>query len=305
MVSFENVSKFILKDVTIHIPKGVAVGLIGTSGAGKTTFLRLACGLLVPKQGEVHTLQKNPVKYRELLGRNVGSLLERMPQLDGWRSVADNFRDLQIIHRMTEAEFQDAYEALAQRFGMKEYENEAVKELSLGQRRRAELAAVFLHQPKLLLLDEPTNGLDENAKQVFRELLKERVQEGATVVMASHDMHEVSGICQRIAVLEQGKLLYYGEETNLMRRFAPMDSMRVRIGGKLPDMEDLPLKSYRIEEDEVTLVYDSNYITAAEILEVVLRQTSVKEVSIRKPGLEDVIMEIKRKVTGGWKNELY
>ncbi len=293
MVSFEHVSKFILSDLTLHIPKGVAVGVIGASGAGKTTLLRLACGLLAPEQGEVYTLQKSPVEKRTLLGPRMGCLLERVPVLDEYCSVVDNFKNLQIIHRLSDVEFKAEYCLLAEKFEIREFEHSQVKSLSFGQRRRAELAAVLLHRPELLLLDEPTNGLDENSKKALQEVLEERVKQGMTLVVASHNMREVSGICERIVLLEQGKLLYYGEERALLQQYAPMDSMWLKFSGTVPDIEDLPVAKYVVEGEELLLTYNSNYITASEILEVVLKQTSIREVSIQKPDLADVIFAIK------------
>ncbi len=293
MLSFENVSKFILSEITLHIPKGVAVGIIGASGAGKTTLLKLACGLLKPEEGEVYTLQKSPVEGRASLGHRLGCLLERMPVLDEEQSVEDNFKNLKIIYRLSDEEFTSEYLALAETLGLWEMEQSQVKSLSFGQRRRAELAAVLLHRPELLLLDEPTNGLDENAKKALQEVLLERVRTGMTLVFSSHNMREVSGICERVVVLEKGKLLYYGEEGPLFRKYAPMDRMRIKTAGKMPDIEDLPVTRYAVEEDEMILYYNSNYITASEIIEVLLKQTTVWEVSIQKPDLADVIFAIK------------
>ncbi len=292
MLGLEMVSKFILSNMTVHIPKGVAVGLIGASGAGKTTFLKLACGLLSPETGAVYTLGKNPLENRKLLGKRMGCLLEKMPLFDGERSVLDNLRELQIVHRMPEAEYSKEYRALAERFGIYNLEQELVKNLSFGQRRRTELVAVLLHRPELLLLDEPTIGLDETAKTMLREVLRERVQDGMTVVLTSHELREVTQVCQRIMVMEKGKLLYYGEEAALLRQYAPMDGMRLKLSGKLPDMEDLPVKQYIVEGEELLLRYNSNYVTAAEILETILRQTSVREITIKKPDLAEVIRNI-------------
>lgn len=293
MVSFEHVSKFILSDLTVHIPKGSSVGIIGASGAGKTTLLKLVCGLLVPEQGAVYTLQNNPVDRRNRLGNRIGCLLERMPVFQTECSLKENFRELQIIHRMSEQEFLAEYLPLAERFGIREYEQEPVKSLSFGQRRRAELVAVLLHRPELLLLDEPTIALDENAKNILKETLQERVQEGMTVILTSHDMKEVSGLCRRVLLLDKGKQVYYGEEGALLRRYAPMDEMRLRVKGNVPDLEDLPMAKYEVQEDELILTYNSNYVTASEILEVLLKQAALREVTIRKPDLADVILAIK------------
>ena len=137
MVSFENVSKFILSDVSIHIPKGSAVGIIGASGAGKTTFMKLACGLLESDGGNVYTMGKNPVIHRRQLGRKMSCFFTGIPVLNEFRSVQDNFRDLQIVYQMSEAEFETEYSDLAGRLGFDAYEHISVKSLSLGQRRRA------------------------------------------------------------------------------------------------------------------------------------------------------------------------
>lgn len=298
MLTLEQVNKFVLSNVTVHIPKGVAVGVIGASGAGKTTFLKLACGLLSPEAGKVYTFGKNPVKQQKMLGKQVGCLLENMSLLNGEHSVLENFRERQIVYRMSEVEFSKEYRQLTERFGICTLEQELVKNLSFGQRRRVELAVTLLHRPELLLLDEPTIGLDERAKTVLREVLLERVQEGVSVVMTSHELREVSQICQRLIVLEKGTLLYYGEEAVLLRQYAPVDCMRLKLSGRLPDMEDLPLKQYVVAGEEVTLYYNSNYITAAEILENVLRQTSVGEITIKKPELTEVIRKIEQGVKG-------
>ncbi len=295
MVSFDKVSKFILSDVTFHVPKGTAVGIIGASGAGKTTLLRLVCGLLAAEQGNVYTLQKNPVEHRAELGKRMGCLLERMPLLNAELSLADNFKERKIIHRMSELQFLEDYVPLAERFGIQNCGQEQVKALSFGQQRRAELVAALLHRPELLLLDEPTNALDENAKNILKEVLEERKKEGMTVLLTSHDWKTVSGLCDRILVLEKGNLLYYGEEAALLRRYAPMDVMKVRISGGVPDLEDLPVTRYEVQGEELILTYNSNEVTASTILEVLLKQVGIKEVNIEKQNLADVIFNIKRR----------
>ncbi len=292
MVSFDHVSKFILKDVSIHIPEGETVGLIGASGAGKTTFLKLASGLLMPEDGRVYTLGENPVKGK--LGAQMGVLFADKPLFREEESVISNFRSLQIIHGLSEEVFRREYGELSERLGFGAWEQQRVKELSLGQRRRAELAAVLLHRPKLLLLDEPINGLDANIKIVFRELVKERIIEGMSLLVTSHSVEDISRLCNRIAVLHQGRLLYYGGEEGLLQRYAPTDIMHLKIQGKLPDMADLPLQKYSINNDELTIIYDSNRISSAEILRTFLAETSIKEVSVRKSDLADAILWIEK-----------
>lgn len=298
MVSFDTVSKFILKDVSIHIPEGETVGLIGASGAGKTTFIKLASGLLMPEKGGIYTLGyalgQFSSKAGSVLGKKIGVLFTDKDMLDKEDSVISNFRSLQISYGISEEQFVKEYTELAERLGFGTFEKHKVKTLSLGQRRRVELGAVLLHRPRLLLLDEPTNGLDADAKEIFRQLIEERKKEGMSLVITSHNMTDISWLCNRIAILHQGQLVYYGGRDRLLRNYAPMDIMHLKLQGKLPDMSDLPLQKYEIDNEELTITYNSNHVSSAEILQSLLEETSVKEITIRKPDLQDVIFEIEK-----------
>lgn len=293
MISFENVSKFILSDLSIHVPVGETVGLIGASGAGKTTFMKLACGLLAPESGTVYTMGLKPVQERKRLSKNMSVLFTDIPALQAEDTVAGNFRILQRIYGIDKNQFQADYKELAKRLGFAAFEDQAVRNLSVGQRRRAEIGGALIRRPKLLFLDEPTDGLDENAKQAFYELLEERKREGLTVLLTSHNMAEVSRVCGRIALLDQGKLLYYGKEQQLRKKFAPIDKMWLVLEGGIPDLEDLPVVRYWVDGNRLGLEYNSNYVTASEILKLIMGQTTVMEVKVRKPELEDIIIRLK------------
>lgn len=301
MICFEQVSKFILSGVNLHIPQGSTVGLIGASGAGKTTFLKLTCGLLLPAAGTVHTLRKPPVKCRKELAGSLGVLLNDIPVLAEYNTVESNFRDLQIIHGLSEAAFQKEYSELSEVLCFRSFEKATIKELSLGERRRAELGALLLPHPKLLLLDEPTTGLDQNAKEALQTLLLKRRQEGMTLVISSHDMGEISSLCERIVLLDKGNLTYYGDKELLLKQFAPMDTLEVTLSGPFPDLEDLPLQNYNLTWNKLTLTYNSNHVTSAEILRHLLKQTSVSAVTTHKSELADVI----RRIEKGETNEFY
>ncbi|MGN0553439.1 MAG: ATP-binding cassette domain-containing protein [Oscillospiraceae bacterium] len=293
MINFENVSKYALNDISIHIPKGEIVGLIGASGAGKTTMIKLACGLLAPESGRVYTLDKDPVLNRKLYKNNVSAFITGVPLLCRDDTVLQGFELIRSLYGIDKAEYDRRYKELSERLDFGKCENQTVKSLSLGQRMRAELGASLIYEPKLLLLDEPNVGLDENGKAVLCELLTERCKDGMTVLMTSHDMSGVSKMCGRIALLDSGRLVFYGSEENLRSRYAPIDVMTIKFGGSIPDFEDLPLKRYSVRNNTITLSHNSNHITSAEILKLILRQTSVSEVSIRKPSLESIISQLK------------
>ena len=211
-------------------------------------------------------------------------LMTGVPSLDKDDTVLEGFSILKEIYGLSKERFEEDYKELSRRFGFAEYETEKIGDLSLGQRRRVELGAGFLKRPKLWILDEPEVGLDENAKAAL----------GMTVLISSHNLSEISRVCSRIALLEEGKMVFYGSEDRLRKNFAPIDSMIVKLSGKLPDLEDLPLKRYEVENHVLRLSYNSNHITAAEIIGVILQQTEISEIKIHKPNLEDILMQIRK-----------
>lgn len=292
MVCFGGVSKFILSDVSIHVPRGKTVGLIGASGAGKTTFLKLACGLLVPEAGEVFVMGKDPVRQGRMRD-SMSVLFADKPFLNKEDTVRGNLETLREVYRLERRAFDADYEELSHRLGFAEFERETVKNLSLGQRKRAELGAALIHRPSLMFLDEPAVSLDENAKREFRSLLTERKEtENMTVVLSSHDMADISELCDRIALLHEGRLIFYGERENLRRQFQPREELRLKVNGGMPDLEDLPLEKYYFDGSELRMVYRADFVKAAEILKFVLGRCSVTEVSVRRPKLEEIVSEL-------------
>ncbi len=293
MVCFEKVSKFILSDVSFCVPKGQAVGLIGSSGAGKTTLLKLACGMLAPEHGRVRILGREPVGERRLIKSSVGACIAGIPLLEGEDKVEEGFRMLQIIYRIPRKRYVESYGELSARLGFRELAKSRCRDLSAGQRARVRLGAALLSEPEALLLDEPTSGLDVNGKAALRDILTERCRRGMAVLVTSHDMTEISALCSRLVLLEKGRLLYYGSERTLLRRYAPPEEITVKLSGRFPDLEDLPLDSYALDGDELRLRFYPAYITAAEILKQLLRQTGLQSVDIHRAGLEDVLMRVK------------
>lgn len=294
MINFENVSCRVLKDISLNIPKGETVGLIGKSGAGKTTLIKLACGLLAPESGRVFTIGKNPVENRNLYREKTSAFIAGTPLLCRDDTVLQGFEIIRSIYGISQSDFAKRYEELSTRLDFSKYGRELVKNLSLGERMRAEIGAALIYNPKLLILDEPNIGLDENAKSALGQLLSERRKAGMTTLLSSHDMASISKICSRIALLDKGELVFYGSLENLRSRYTPIDTMSLKIAGSLPDLEDLPLKKYSINGSNISLSYNSNHITAAEILRTVMRQSDVLEISIKKPDLECIISQLKR-----------
>ena len=295
MISIQNAEKFILSGINVYIPKGVAVGIIGPSGAGKTTLMKLACGLLESDKGSVKTMGMNPVEERKQLSFKMRTYFSDRSNFDGDDTVISQFRILAEVYHQNKEQYWKQYDVLAEQLDFKSYEETRIKNLSMGQKRRIELAFMFLGDSELLLFDEPTNGLDELGKQMFWTLLEKKKAAGTTIVISSHNMTEIEQLCDRILLLDKGKQLYYGDREQLMRRYAPINHIELQFEGAIPDMEDLPLLRYSMEQNILKLEYNSNYISAAEIIQRILEQTTIVRVNIIRQNLADVILRRKEK----------
>lgn len=289
MICFQNAGKFVLRDVELFIPEGVAVGIIGASGAGKTTMLKLVSGLLESDAGIVRTMGKNPVKERRQLSVCLHAYFAEHFYFQEEDTVRSQFQVMKALYPWEKNMLSEEYRMLEKQFCFSEYLDKPVKQLSLGQRRRVELAAVLMGKARLYLFDEPTGGLDEQGKRVFWKQLQRKKESGATILISSHNMEEIRQVCDRIILLDKGRVLYYGDREGLLRRFAPVSQIEVRFEGRIPDVEDLPLLWYRIQQDMLQLAYNANHISVAEIMQRIVGQTQIVRINVMKQNLSDVI----------------
>ncbi len=294
MINFDNVSKFILSNLTLHIQQGQVTGLIGDTGSGKTTLVRLASGLLLPESGRVTMMGREPAFNRGKYGTGLGVLITGVPVLEDADTPAVGLEMLRYQYGISKKEYDERYAELVQEFGFKTYENERIKNLSVGQRRRVELASVFVIQPKLVILDEPDVGLDEEGRQILEARVKKASSEGVTYLITSHNLNSISNMCSRLAILSEGELIFYGSETSLRSKYLPINTMTVTFEGPLPNIDDLPVVRYRVSGDTVSYDYNSRYISASEVLAVLMNQTKVLDVKIDKPNLEQIILKLQK-----------
>ena len=198
--------------LTVRIEAGAAVGYIGANGAGKSTTIKMLTGILVPTAGSVRTCGLRPVPDRRRLARQVGVVFGQRSQLWWDLPVRESFRILAAIHTLTRAEETERTAELVEQLELGGFLSVPVRQLSLGQRMRAEVAAALLHSPRLVILDEPTIGLDVLSKQRLREfLISERRVHGTTLLLTTHDMGDVERLCDRILVIDHGRLAYDGD----------------------------------------------------------------------------------------------
>jgi ABC-2 type transport system ATP-binding protein len=203
------------------VKKGEQVGLIGENGAGKSTTVKMLCGILVPSAGTVQVLGLTPWQQRRQLAARIGVVFGQKPQLLWDIPVRETFTLLREMYGIPDHVFERTYPKVLKLLELGPLLDAPVRQLSLGQRMRCDLAAAVLHAPELAFLDEPTIGLDVVAKQQARELIKWLAREfGSTLMLTTHDLKDITETCQRVILLDKGGLLFDGSLKAFESRFA-------------------------------------------------------------------------------------
>jgi len=210
-----------VKGLTFTIKRGEQVGLIGENGAGKSTTVKMLCGILLPSAGKVSVLGYVPWKQRRQLAARIGVVFGQKPQLLWDIPVRETFTLLKEMYGIPKAVYAKTYPKIVSLLDLEPLLSRPVRQLSLGQRMRCDLGAAMLHAPDLAFLDEPTIGLDVVAKQQARELIRWLSREfGTTLILTTHDLKDITETCQRVILLDKGGLLFDGTLPSFEASFA-------------------------------------------------------------------------------------
>ncbi|WP_442943484.1 ABC transporter ATP-binding protein [Nocardia sp. NBC_00565] len=282
--------------MTFRIERGSAVGYIGANGAGKSTTIKMLTGILVPSAGTVRTCGLDPVRQRRELAARIGVVFGQRSQLWWDLPLRESFSILAAIHRLeSDVAHKRTYE-LVEQLEMAETLDTPVRQLSLGQRMRAEVAAALLHSPELIILDEPTIGLDVLSKQRLREFLRtERTERGTTLLLTTHDMGDIERLCDRVLVVDRGTLVYDGSLTGLAVRVGARRVLVVDLAEPTRNLDDVPRTELLTSEGDgmrQRLAFDAEATTAAQVLAAVSDRAEVRDLSIEEPDIEDVVRRI-------------
>jgi len=283
-------------ELDLTVGTGESVGYIGANGAGKSTTIKMLVGILVPTSGSVTTCGRRPVEERRHLARDVGVVFGQRSQLWWDLPVRESFRLLAAIHGLPATEADARRDELVEQLEMGEFLTTPVRQLSLGQRMRAEVAAALLHSPRLVILDEPTIGLDVLSKQRLREfLIAERRERGTTLMLTTHDMGDVERLCDRILVVDHGHLVYDGTLPGLSRTVGAERILIVDVAVPTPDLTGIRHTRHLGSEGDglrQQLAFDAEHTTAAEVLAAVSEQAKIVDLTVQEPDIEDVVRKI-------------
>lgn len=304
LFSSEKISKVAVDDISFHIKKGEIVGYIGSNGAGKSTTIKMMTGILVPTKGECLVNGINPNKRRKENAQNIGVVFGQRTQLWWDLPLSESYTILKEIYNVSDEEYEKRMEFLNDVLDLKDFFDKPVRNLSLGQRMRADLGASLLHNPKVLYLDEPTIGLDIVVKDKIRDAIKEINEKyGTTVVLTTHDMGDIEELCDRIIIIDEGKKIYDGDLTHLketygVKKKVSMEIKNLRKAEEIDWEKKLEVSSdkFELEVDEenntLTVTFDKNFIVVSDIISAVMEQTDVKDIQIKETELSEIVKEI-------------
>ncbi len=279
-----------LQDASFAIDQGELVGLIGPNGAGKSTTVKLLTGILTPTGGTCHVDGRVPWLDRREHVRRLGAVFGQRTQLWWDVPIHDSFLLLRDVYSLDKAAWQRRLDELVDALDLEEFLHTPLRQLSLGQRMRAELCGSLLHTPKLLFLDEPTIGLDAVSKLKLRAFLKEENrQRGTTILLTTHDMEDMLALCQRVMVLGRGKLLYDGQLDALLRRYDTVHTLRCTFDGHA-DLSALPAAIRREQDgDAHALTFAPGEIPTGEVLAHVLACGPLREMTLKEQNIDHLI----------------
>ncbi|MBR4459812.1 MAG: ATP-binding cassette domain-containing protein [Clostridia bacterium] len=282
-----------LVDATFRVEPGEIVGLLGPNGAGKSTTVKLLTGILRPDGGSCSVGGLVPWRDRRTYTAGIGTVFGQRMQLWWDVPILDSFRLLRDIYRVEETAWKNRLDELAEALALGDLLNVPLRQLSLGQRMRAELCGSLLHSPKLLFLDEPTIGLDAVSKLNLREfLLLERERHGTTILLTTHDMADMQALCRRVLVLGHGRLLYDGSLHDILQRYDTRHEVRCRFTGE-PVWPDIPSSvALRRDEGEWELSFAPHAIPADEVLRLILAAGRIEELTLKEAPVDEMVAEM-------------
>jgi ABC-2 type transport system ATP-binding protein len=280
--------------IDLEIPAGGVYGLLGPNGAGKTTTIRILAGLLWPTRGSVRVLGQ-PVRPGAPVLRRVGCLIER-PALYPWLSATDNLRVFATMRGIASAEQPRMVDEALSRVGLGGVARRKAGGFSTGMRQRLALAAAFLGRPELVVLDEPTNGLDPNGVVDVRGLIKALARDGTTIILSSHVLPEVEQLCDRIAIMRDGRIAASGPARDVL---GTGERLYVRFDGAADADAALRLvgdrrPSWTVARDGATALVVDAPAAQSSGLNRLLGEASLypAELGVRRPSLEAVFREL-------------
>ena len=285
--------------ISFDIEEGEIVGYIGANGAGKSTTIKMMCGILYPTAGEVTVNGMGFENDRQKINKQMGVVFGQKTQLWWDIPLIETFKILKSIYEVSDEEYNERFEYLCELLDMKPFLTQTVRSLSLGQRMRADFAAALIHSPKIVYLDEPTIGLDVLVKDKIRSAIKELNKKyNITVILTTHDMKDIEELCNRIIIIDKGKILYDGSLANIKYRFGNTKTVFIPSNIELNEAE-MQAKfngvTFEKQDDKIAIKFSLNDIDLDDMLLYLINTYHIKDFKIEDISIEDITKKLYEK----------
>lgn len=285
-----------VNDVSFQIGKGEMVGFIGPNGAGKSTTIKMLSGILYPDSGRITVDGKIPYKQRREYVSDIGVVFGQKSQLQWDLPVIDSFELLKAVYRIPDKMYQDNLERFTDMLDMQDFITQPVRQLSLGQRMRADIVAAMLHSPKIVFFDEPTIGVDVVGKEKIREFIKElNVQDKTTMLFTTHDMQDIEKTCNRLIIIDHGSKVYDGALAGIREKYGSARTLDLELQS---DDNIMPIDNVIITRPDSgnhrkwKLQFEQGQVSIQSLMNYLLSAYEVKDINIAEPEIESIIRTI-------------
>lgn len=277
----------------LDVASGEIVGYLGPNGAGKSTTVKMMTGVLVPTSGTLRVAGYVPWRDRERYTRHIGVVFGQRTNLWWDLPLVESLELLRHVYDTPAGRFRDNLRRFEALLGLREFLATPVRQLSLGQRMRADLAAAMLHDPAIVFLDEPTIGLDVLAKQRIRDFIRERNRErGVTVVLTTHDLGDVERLCRRVVLIAAGRLLFDGDLAALLDRFGAEREIVVDLAEDYPDVSVPNATVADRDGRRVVYRFPRGEESASDLIRALAARFRIADLSVRESDIERTVRNL-------------
>jgi ABC-2 type transport system ATP-binding protein len=293
----EYINKVALDHISFDIDEGELVGYIGPNGAGKSTTIKILSGILVPNAGVVKVIGKTPWDHRIEVVRQLGVVFGQRTQLWWDLPVIESFELLRDIYQIPNEMYQHNLDKLIDTLQLSKLCGVPVRQLSLGQRMRCDLAASLLHSPKILFLDEPTIGLDAVSKLVVRDFIRHLNKEfKVTILLTTNDMDDIESLCSRVIILNEGRIYLDGSLDTLRQRVAPERRLIVDLYDENEPLVGLEAFFIKREGHRIWLSYNPLMTSTPTLISQITSTHAIKDLFIQNPPIEEIVAKMYRDI---------
>jgi ABC-2 type transport system ATP-binding protein len=283
-----------VEDISFSLEKGEIAGYIGPNGAGKSTTIKMLSGVLIPDKGTITVNGRVPYKERKENARRIGVVFGQRSQLYWDLPISDTFDLYQKLYEISRDQYKNNRKVLIELLDMGDFIEQPVRQLSLGQKMKANLALAMLHDPDVLYLDEPTIGLDIMSKQALRQgILTLNHEKNTTIVLTTHDMNDIEAVCQRLILIDKGRKLFDGSLDKFKGLYEDTYLIKIEFT-EFPSWRPLPGYALKSEFNNTwTIQVDKSINTKDALLALIeLYNVKINDISVQKKDVEDIVKQI-------------